>query len=293
MTNIRWVLIDQNIQIIQQTSVGTDNALAVSQGLSYISSQGHKNVGILLPTIDNSVLQERCDAVFQYSAITGFPLKQELWLKDLGHSSEIVSEESIDRIALHLTEHPEITALFAFQYPLAVAADQAARRIRRTTGKDLSILCFDSPLPLFGRPQFTHLHQDEAAIGEKAVELLLELISHPVQAPQNVKIPAKLVEGESFLPYNLISKVAGAFDKLCQPLLFLFTDYCKQLGNRRGTTPGHIEGILRLFTPKSPHQTFCHSDSSRRFPHSAPSIPGIVPGRLRLPAFQAILPECL
>ena len=32
------VLIDQNIQIIQQTSVGTDNALAVSQGLSYISS---------------------------------------------------------------------------------------------------------------------------------------------------------------------------------------------------------------------------------------------------------------
>lgn len=192
------VLIDQNIQIIQQTSVGTDNALAVSQGLSYISSQGHKNVGILLPTIDNSVLQERCDAVFQYSAITGFPLKQELWLKDLGHSSEIVSKESIDRIALHLTEHPEITALFAFQYPLAVAADQAAQRIGRTTGKDLSILCFDSPLPLFGRPQFTHLHQDEAAIGEKAVELLLELISHPVQAPQNVKIPAKLVEGESF-----------------------------------------------------------------------------------------------
>ena len=104
----------------------------------------------------------------------------------------------IDRIALHLTEHPEITALFAFQYPLAVAADQAARRIGRTTGKDLSILCFDSPLPLFGRPQFTHLHQDEAAIGEKAVELLLELISHPVQAPQNVKIPAKLVEGDSF-----------------------------------------------------------------------------------------------
>lgn len=79
-----------------------------------------------------------------------------------------------------------------------MAADQAARRIGRTTGKDLSILCFDSPLPLFGRPQFTHLHQDEAAIGEKAVELLLELISHPVQAPQNVKIPAKLVEGESF-----------------------------------------------------------------------------------------------
>ena len=60
-----------------------------------------------------------------------------------------------------------------------------------------------------------------------------------------------------FSPYNLVLKVAGAFDKLCQPLLFLFTDYCKQLGNRRGTTPGHIEGILRLFTPKSPHQTFC------------------------------------
>ena len=192
------VLIDQNIQVIQQTSVGTDNTLAVSQGLSYISSHGHKNVGLLLPTVDNSVLQERCDAVFQYSAITGFPLNQELWLKDLGHSSETVSEESIDRIARHLTEHPEITALFALQYPLALAAEQAARRIGRIIGKDLSILCFDSPLPLFGKPKFTHLHQDEKAIGTKAVKLLLELIIHPGQVHQNVKIPAKLVEGESF-----------------------------------------------------------------------------------------------
>lgn len=116
-------------------------------------------MGILLPTIDNSVLQERCDAVFQYSAITGFPLKQELWLKDLGHSSEIVSEESIDRIALHLTEHPEITALFAFQYPLAVAADQAAggsaapqERISPSSALTLLYLFLaDRSLPIFTR----------------------------------------------------------------------------------------------------------------------------------------------
>lgn len=192
------VLIDQNIQVIRQTSVGTDNVLAVSQGLSYITSHGHRNIGFLLPNVDNSVLQERCDAVFQYSAITGFPLNQKLWIKNLGSSSDHITEEMIHRIACHLTEHPEITALFALQYSLAVAAEQAAQRVGRVIGKDLSILCFDSPLPLFGKPRFTHLHQDEQAIGEKAVELLLELIQHPGQPPQNIKIPAKLIEGESF-----------------------------------------------------------------------------------------------
>ena len=37
------VLIDQNIQIIQQTSVGTDNAPAVSQGLPISVPRGSKN----------------------------------------------------------------------------------------------------------------------------------------------------------------------------------------------------------------------------------------------------------
>lgn len=192
------VLIDQNIQAIRQTSVGTDNTDAVFQALSYLAKHGHQNVSIMLPTIVNNVLQERQDAVFQYSATTGFPLHRELWLDDINLPSDDSTEKDIDRIARHLLSHPEITAVFAFHYAIAAAVKQAALRIGRCVGEDLAVLCFDSPRLFLEKPCFTHIRQNEAAIGKKAVELLLDLIRCPGLPPRNVQIQAELVEGESF-----------------------------------------------------------------------------------------------
>lgn len=192
------VLIDQNIQAIRQTSVGTDNTDAVFQALSYMVHHGHRNVSVMLPTIVNNVLQERQEAVFQYSATTGFPLHQELWLNDVNIPSDDIPEKDISRIARHLLSHPEITSVFAFHYAIAVAVKQAAVRIGRRLGEDLAVLCFDSPRLLLEKPCFTHIRQNEAAIGQKAVELLLDLIRRPGLPPQNVQIQAELVEGESF-----------------------------------------------------------------------------------------------
>ena len=127
-------------------------------------------MGILLPTIDNSVLQERCDAVFQYSAITGFPLKQELWLKDLGHSSEIVSEESIDRIALH--PGVTVTDLANMVRKTPSACSQLVRRLRdkgwveqvRNTANNRQVM-------LRLTPAGEHVYRDHAAFDKQCQAL--------------------------------------------------------------------------------------------------------------------------
>lgn len=192
------VLIDQNIQAISQTSVGTDNTDAVFQALDYITKHGHQKISVMLPTISNNVLQERLDAVFQYSSQSGILLDQGLWLHDINARSSEVSEEYINMIERHLLAYPEITAVFAFHYAIAIAARRAAERIGRVIGKDLAILCFDSPQILQEKPYFTHIRQNETAIGKEAVQLVLDLIRKPDRTPKNIRIAAELVEGQSF-----------------------------------------------------------------------------------------------
>lgn len=196
------VLIDQNIPAINQTSVSTDNTDAIFKALSYIADHGHEKVSIILPSVSNNVLQERLDAVFQYSATTGFPLHPELWLKDVNIHFDRLNE-STDRISGHLHEHPEITAVLCLQYDTAVAVKQAACQIGRQVGRDLALLCFDSPIPLLGKPEFTHIHQDEEAIGREAVELILDQIRQRDLPARNVRIPAVLMEGSSFFVRNI------------------------------------------------------------------------------------------
>ncbi len=193
------VFIDQNIPSIEQNSVGSNNTDAVKMGLNYILSHGHKNICLMMPGTYNNVLQERLNAVISFSAETGVHFDQDLWLSDLNLSSDRMQEESHIRIIeQHLLTHPEITAIFAFHYPIAVSAKKAAENIGRKVGRDLSILCFDGPDTLEGNCFFTHIRQDEKAIGRAAAELLLELIRQPQATARHLRFDAKLVEGSSF-----------------------------------------------------------------------------------------------
>lgn len=193
------VFIDQNIPSIEQNSVGSNNTEAVKMGLRYILSHGHKNISLMMPGIYNNVLQERFNAAISFSAETGVHFDQDLWLPDLEFSADVMQEEShIKTIQRHLLAHPEITAIFAFHYPIAVAAKKAAENIGRKVGQDLSILCFDGPDTLEGNCFFTHIRQDEKAIGQAAAQLLLELIRQPKTTPRQLRFDARLVEGRSF-----------------------------------------------------------------------------------------------
>lgn len=198
------VLIDQNIPSIAQTSIGTDNRGAIFLALDYILQHGHRNLCVLSPALSNNVLMERFDAVTAYSARTGVMFDQQLWLADTDELSPEHTDHLRIKIREHLLKHPEITAVLTFHYTAAVAVSLAAQEIGRAIGKDLAVLCFDSPQSDGETPPFTHILQDEEGIGRGAVDLLFALMKNPGNDPQNVRLPARLVEGNSFFSLDTV-----------------------------------------------------------------------------------------
>lgn len=196
ITQFPIVVVDRTINGINMVSVSTDNLGAVQAGLEYLTFLGHEHIAILSPPLQtNNVLEERSKAVIQFSADQGIFFQRKHWLTSVqGDSSN--REEEAEKILRHLRQHPEISAIFAFEYPIALLAAEAIKRLSIQIGKDIDLICFDSPPTMFGQPPFTHLRQNEKALGETALSTLWKLMNQEEVENKN-QIRAELVIGQS------------------------------------------------------------------------------------------------
>lgn len=67
---------------------------------------------------------------------------------------------------------------------------EAARRASLELGRDVKICCVDGPMGL----PYTHMKQNEIAMADKAVDLLLAQINKTCMETE-IMVPAILVEG--------------------------------------------------------------------------------------------------
>jgi DNA-binding LacI/PurR family transcriptional regulator len=160
ITQFPIVVVDRSINGLNMVSVSTDNAGAVQTGLELLTELGHEHIAILSPPLQsNNVLEERSKAVIQFSAERGVFFQRKHWLTSI-QTESIHYEKEAEKITGHLKQYPEITAIFAFEYKIALLAEEAVKRLSKQIGKDIDLICFDSPPTIFGRPPFTHLHQN-------------------------------------------------------------------------------------------------------------------------------------
>jgi DNA-binding LacI/PurR family transcriptional regulator len=98
------------------------------------------------------------------------------------------------RAARHLlTQSPRPTALLATSDALAIGALRAAQELGLHTPSDLSVIGFDDTAEAQRtNPPLTTVHQPHAMKGQRAGELLLELIKDPTSA-RTALLPAELI----------------------------------------------------------------------------------------------------
>jgi len=175
------VLVDRYLKGISVGSICTDNVTGAKLGVEHLFELGHRHIGLLSPPPDDTTpVEERIEGFVQAHAEKGIAVDQELWMKDiLSTLPSAFTEENrakdILKIKRHLQAHPQITALFAIEYNIALLAREAARELGLSVPEDLSILCFDCP-DSNGRPEFTHLKQPQEEIGRIAFEHVIQLI---------------------------------------------------------------------------------------------------------------------
>jgi DNA-binding LacI/PurR family transcriptional regulator len=103
----------------------------------------------------------------------------------------------VEKLVAHFKKYPQITAVFAAEYDIALLALEAAEQLGMRVPEELSILCFDSP-HTERHSRITHLKQNQFDMGEKAFEMVLQHMQAQEQSGvKRVVLPASMVKGTS------------------------------------------------------------------------------------------------
>lgn len=203
------VLIDRHLKGVAASSISTDNASAARAGTEHLLDLGHRHICLLTPPpMDTTAVEDRIEGVVQAHAERGVVVDRTLWLSDITSTqpnsfNQPNIEKDIAKIKEHLKRNPQITALFAIEYNIALLAKTAVEQLGLSIPHDISIICFDSPATMLGGAyRFTHLIQNEEEIGRLAVEHILKLHSGE-KVPNKVMLDARLVIGESTGPIKI------------------------------------------------------------------------------------------
>lgn len=201
------VILDRRYPGINGSFVGTDNLEAAALAAEHLIQLGHRTIAWVSPEmIQTSTLQDRVQGFTDAMARRGLSSNRGLWYTNVKSTLPLRNtpkriDEDVKRLAEHLRAHPEITAVFAAEYNIAVLVERAARVLGLDIPGDLSLICFDAPMTFEARDAFTHIRQREKQIGREAVGLLLHMIQAGGEdGIQKITLPGELVIGKSTAP---------------------------------------------------------------------------------------------
>lgn len=175
------VVIDRELRGIPSHFVGTDNISAAETAMDYLINSGHKKIGVYTAPIKNTAsLEDRIEGIYRSLAKNNVAIDSSLFFSQIRCTlSAPLQSTDIDHdknaIAKHITEHKNMTAVFALVYDVAMLIKSVLKKLDIN---DMEIVCFDSPKHTpFDSYNFTHVKQNEEEIGKKAFNLLLSLIT--------------------------------------------------------------------------------------------------------------------
>ncbi|NQX49259.1 GntR family transcriptional regulator [Paenibacillus tritici] len=199
-----FVMIDRYLKGIPASSVSTDHIQAAQEATRYLFELGHRHIGFLAPPPANTTaIEERIDGILAAFVEHNLLVNRELWMETLTSTMPNVFDpqarvEDVDRLVEHLRKHPQITALFAAEYNIALMVEEAAGKLGLRIPEDLSVICFDSPEPHEGC-RITHMRQDQFSIGKQAFENVLAMQGNEPSISR-ILLPAALIKGRSTAP---------------------------------------------------------------------------------------------
>ncbi|RED51783.1 GntR family transcriptional regulator [Cohnella lupini] len=196
------VFVDRYLKGLAACSVYTDNRAAAYDITKYLLDRGHSQIGFIsLPIENTSTIEDRIqgytDALIQH----GQRLNPQHLMTNLYSSIPRSFEErnvqvDFENVKKFVELNPELSSFVVVEYNLALIL----REVLLSMGKDIpgecSIVCFDSPRNPFNKFLFTHVSQDEFAMGQRAVELLQQQWESK-GVPFNNTVPYTIIKGDS------------------------------------------------------------------------------------------------
>ncbi|MCU0493938.1 MAG: GntR family transcriptional regulator [Chloroflexaceae bacterium] len=193
------VLVDRYLRGIAAHAVYTDNVQAAIDLTSYLLERGHSHVAFLSPPAEHtSTIEDRLQGFTAACANHGLRVPSEYLLTNLFSTMPVTVPHqpwAADQATLRrfLDEQPQVTAFVACEYNIALLLHDVLHQHDPLRAEQAEIVCFDSVAGPFVEPAFTHIQQDEAAMGRTAVNQLLALLRGEA-APVQTVVAHRLVE---------------------------------------------------------------------------------------------------
>jgi LacI family transcriptional regulator len=159
---------------MEYSSVSIDDEQAAYRAVRLLTDHGHRKIGVILESVrDHSISQLRYKGYCQALQDAGIPLDPEL-------VEETVTYEMADGYAgmeRLLKRRRDLTAVFAISDAMAVAAMKALHDHGKRVPEDCSVVAIDGiDMSAYFVPTLTTLVQPQQEMGEKAVQILVDMI---------------------------------------------------------------------------------------------------------------------
>lgn len=191
--NMPYVVVNRREAEYNAPFVVGDNFQGALELTRHFISQGHQRIGYTSWDEEWTTNQDRLAGYRQALEESGIPFDPALIVP--------ITRETENRYAavnqlLDLPDPP--TAVFAFHDYVAIQAIRAATDRGLRIPEDIAIAGFDNMYSsLISTPPITTVSQPVQEIGRTAVEMVMEQINNPDQAPSQVILPVELVTRQS------------------------------------------------------------------------------------------------
>lgn len=197
-----FVLLDRYLPGIKTNALVSDNYNGGVIAAEHLIALGHRTIGVVSSARSKtSSSEDRFQGYLDTIKKHSLPIRPHHWLTRISDDqTEFKPGRTVGLIKSWLTDHPDLTAVFALQSPDAEFTATAAEELGLRVPEDLSILSFDNPgLADRHKHMFTHIEQNLRQLGWQAADLLLHTIQVPEHSEQ-VYVPVSLVQGYSTGP---------------------------------------------------------------------------------------------
>lgn len=191
------VTIDRQLKGLSVPFVGTDNVSAARELTCSLLKQGFRSIALVRPKAHETVtLLDRQKGFQQAFNDYGLVANESLWITNLRSSlpesaGEAYWKQDISIVDEYLRTHLQTEAFMVSEYTLARILKYCLQKAGRY--RDDMIACFDSPESFLEEAEFTHVAQDENAIGRTSMELLLKTIRGQ-EHPSAVLVPYQIIQ---------------------------------------------------------------------------------------------------
>jgi len=190
---VPYVIVDRIDPDLRADQVGVENEASTAAVIDHLISIGHSRIGMVAGISGLSTSSER---------LRGFRLAHQR--ADLPVDPALIvdgasTSEGGRRAALALLDLPNPpTAVFAANNDMTIGTLAALKAFGIRVPRDLAVAAFDdfAWADLFS-PGLTTVAQPSAAIGARAVQLLLRRMTDPEAPPQTIRLPAEIMHRES------------------------------------------------------------------------------------------------